>query len=220
MHTVASQGVQENGQRGHQRLTFTGSHLGNLSLMQHDTTEKLHIVVNHVPHRVIASGCPMIVVTSRAALDFHEIILGGQFAVEIICRDMHFLVRGETLGCGFHDGEYHRHHFVQDLFVTLQHFLFQLVNLGKQRRAVFNRSFFHLGFHLGYLRLDIIGRRLHILFHFLRLGAQIIVAQRLNGGISLFYLFHQRLNQFHVAGGLVAKKLAQKLVYVHIVACF
>ena len=221
MHAVARQGVEEHRQGGHQCLAFTRGHLGDFALVQDDAAKELHVVVYHVPHRVVSAGHPMVVVTCRVALDFHEVESGGQFAVEVVGRDADLLVRGKTLGSGLHDGEHHGEHFVERHLVALEHVLLQLVDLREERRAVLDGRLFHLGLHLGDLCLDVVGRRLHILFHLLRLRTQFIITQRLNGGISLFHLFHDGLNQLHVPRGLVAKKLAQKLVYIHyILFCF
>ena len=49
MYTIACEGIEEHGKGSHEGLTFTSSHLGNLSLMEYNTTEELHIIVNHLP---------------------------------------------------------------------------------------------------------------------------------------------------------------------------
>ena len=219
MHAVARQGVQEHRQGGHQRLTLARGHLGDFALVQDNAAEKLHVIVYHVPHRVISAGHPMVVVAGRVALDVHEIEPGRQLAVEIVGRDAHLFVGGKTLGRGLHDGEHHGQDLVQGLLVTFQHVFLQLVYLREERGTVLNRCLLHLSLHLRNLRLDVIGRRLHVLLHFLRLGAQLIVTQCLNGRISFLDFFHNRLNQLHVPRGLVAEKLAQKFVYIHI-SCF
>ena len=220
MHAIARQGIQEHRKGGHQGLAFTRGHFGNLALMQHDAAEELHVVMDHVPDGVVPSCHPMVMIVRRVALYVHEIMLGRQFAVEIIGRDAHLLMGGKPLGRGLHDGKHHRHHLVQGFLVTLQHLFLQLVDLGEERGTVFNRRFFHFGFHLCDLGLDVVGRRLHVLSHFLRLGPQFVVAQSLDGRISLLHFLHQRLNQFHVAGGLVAEELTQKLVDIHMFVLF
>ena len=219
MHAVSGQGIQEHRQGCHQCFTLSGRHLGNLALVQHDTTEKLHVVVYHIPHRIVSSGRPMIVVMRRVALNVHEIELCRQLAVKIVGRHVHDFLSGKTLGRGLHDGEHHRHDFVQSLFVAFQHVFLQLVNLRKKRRTVFNRHFFHLCLQLCNFSLEVVGRRLHVLFHFLRLGTQGIITECLNFRVSFFHGLYQRLNQLHVPGRLIPEKLAQKLVYIHIF-CF
>ncbi len=112
MYAVSGQGVQEHRQRSHQCLSFSGSHLGNLSLMQYDTTEELHIIVDHIPYGVVSSGCPMVMIVRRVSLNIYEIVFGRQFTVEIIRRHIHYLMGRKTLCRSFHYGEYNRHHLV------------------------------------------------------------------------------------------------------------
>ena len=49
---LAGQRVQVGGQRGHQRLAFTGLHLGDAALMQHDAAHQLDGVGAHAQHAV------------------------------------------------------------------------------------------------------------------------------------------------------------------------
>ena len=49
---LAGQCVQVGGQRGHQRLTFTGLHLGDAALMQHDAAHQLDGIGAHPQHTV------------------------------------------------------------------------------------------------------------------------------------------------------------------------
>ena len=52
VHALAGQRVQIGGQRGHQRLTFTGLHLGDAALMQHDAAHQLHRIGAQAQHAV------------------------------------------------------------------------------------------------------------------------------------------------------------------------
>ena len=116
VHTVASQGIQEHRERSHERLTFTRCHLGNLTLMEHGTTEELHVVVDHVPLQVVTAGHPMVVIDGLVAVDMHKVLGGSQLAVEIVGRYHHFLVLGEAAGGFLHDAEGHGEHFVEGHF--------------------------------------------------------------------------------------------------------
>ena len=49
VYTIMSQGVQEDWQRSHKCLTFTGRHLGDLTLVEHGAAEELNVIVNHIP---------------------------------------------------------------------------------------------------------------------------------------------------------------------------
>ena len=50
VHTVAGQGVQIHRHGGHQRLAFTGLHLGDAGAVQHDAADDLHRVGLHADH--------------------------------------------------------------------------------------------------------------------------------------------------------------------------
>ena len=52
VHALAGQCVQIGGQGGHQGFTFTGFHLGDAALMQHNAADKLHGVRTHTQHAV------------------------------------------------------------------------------------------------------------------------------------------------------------------------
>ena len=62
MHTVSCQRIEEYRQGSDEGLTLTSSHLGNLTLMQYNTTEELYVIVYHLPFKVVTTCCPVVVV--------------------------------------------------------------------------------------------------------------------------------------------------------------
>ncbi len=63
VHALSRQGVQIGGQCHHQRLSFTGTHLRDASLMENNAADELYLEVFHVqhapgglPHRGIGLG--------------------------------------------------------------------------------------------------------------------------------------------------------------------
>ena len=52
VNATARQCIEVGGQRGHQRLTFTGLHLSDAALMQHDAADELHAERLHAQHTV------------------------------------------------------------------------------------------------------------------------------------------------------------------------
>ena len=113
VNTVAREGIQEHRERSHEGLTFTRCHFRNLTLMEHGTTEELHVIVDHVPLQVVTAGHPMVVIDGLVAVDIHEVLGGSQFAVEIIGCNHYFLILGEAAGGLLHDAEGHGQHFVE-----------------------------------------------------------------------------------------------------------
>ena len=74
MHAVASQCVEEYRAGSHEGLTFTRCHLGNLALMEHGTADELHVIVYHLPLRIVAACGPMVVVYGLIAVDGDEVV--------------------------------------------------------------------------------------------------------------------------------------------------
>ena len=133
VNTVTCQSVEEDGQGSDQRLTFTRSHLGNLTLMQYNTTEELYVIVNHLPFQVVATSCPVVMIDSLVAIDGNKVFLGvaSQFTVEICSGNDGFLILGKATGCLLDDAEHFGHHLVEGYLVNFKGFLFQLVNLSE-----------------------------------------------------------------------------------------
>ena len=98
MHTLARQGVKEHRKCRHKSLALTGSHLGDLSLMKHNTTDQLNIIVNHVPSHLVAAGDPMVLVDSLVSLDVDKIMIDAERPVEIVGRNLDGRVLLEPAG--------------------------------------------------------------------------------------------------------------------------
>ena len=124
MHAVTRQGIEENGQCRRQRLTFTGEHLGNFTLMQNCAAKKLHIEVHHIPHRFIAAGHPMIMIYSLIANNIHKIMRSSQFAIKISGRHLDVFVVRKAFCRTFHNGKSFGSDQIQLLLVYIQHLFF------------------------------------------------------------------------------------------------
>ena len=158
MDAVAREGVEEYGERSHEGLTFTRCHLSNLSLVEDDAAEELHVVVNHIPHRLVAACLPMVHVDSLVALDADEILGDGEVAVEVRSRDDDFLILGKASGSLLDDGKRLRQGLIHRLLVDFEDVLLQFVNLVEQRLAVFQFRGFHLRLQIGNLSPVLLGR--------------------------------------------------------------
>ena len=208
MHTVASKGVQEYRQGSHKGFTLTRSHLGNLALVQGYTTKYLNIVVHHFPFQVVATRCPVVMIDSLIAINRDKVFLGvgSQFAVKIVCGNDGFLVFSKTSSRIFHNAESYRHHLVQCLLINLQRFFLQLVDGVEDAFALVDGRFFNLSLQLGNFVFLLFCRVLNILLYLLGFSAQFIIRQRLDGGISLFYLLNEWLYKLHVASRLIPEQ--------------
>ena len=147
VHTVAGQGVEEHGQGGHEGLTFTRCHLGNLTLMQGDTAEELHVVVHHFPFQVVSTSCPVVVVDGLVAVDGDEVFLGvgSQLAVEVGGCDDGLFVLGKAASCLLHNAEGNGHHLVERLLVDFECLLVEFVNLVEDGLTLIERCLFNRG---------------------------------------------------------------------------
>ena len=74
VNTIACEGVQEDRSSTYKGFTLTGSHLGNLTLMENNTTKELYIIVDHFPLHIITTGSPVVVIDSLVAIDGNEVV--------------------------------------------------------------------------------------------------------------------------------------------------
>ena len=214
MHTVAGEGVEEHGQSCHEGLTFTRRHLGNLALMQHDTTEQLHVVVNHVPGHLVTTCNPVVVPDGFVAVDVHKVVLGGQVAVEVggSHDDIAILRFGKTACRVLHDGIYRREHLGQSLLEEVEHRGLLFVNLLKDRLALVDVGVLNLIFQFGNLCALVLHLILQEGFDLIHLGAKLVVGEFLNVWLHSQNLLNNRANLLDVAVGLVAEKAAEQFV--------
>ena len=124
MDALPGQRVEVNRQGFDQGLTFPGAHFGNLALMQHDTADKLHIVMHHVPSNQVAPGHPLVLVIGLVAANRHIVAGCGQIAVPRHRRHFHFGIVLETLGRGLHHRERFGKNLVQDILGLVVNFFF------------------------------------------------------------------------------------------------
>ncbi len=168
VHTVAGQGIEEHGQGTHKGLTLTCGHLGDLTLMEGDTTEELHVVVDHVPFDFVATGCPFIVIDGLVAVDGDEVVgwVGSKFTVEIRSSDHGFLVLGEAACRVLDNTEGDGHHLVECILQGIKHLFVLLVDLVEDRFTLVDRSLFNLSLELSDFLLIGFGSSLHIVTDF------------------------------------------------------
>ena len=129
MHSIAGKGVQEHRKGCHKGLTFTGGHLGYLTLVKHYTTYQLALVVYHIPHGLVAACHPAIAVEGFVAFDAHKVAaLGCQIAVELGCCHFHHFVLRKSAGCILHYGIRLGKGFLKAFFQDVEYLLLHLVD--------------------------------------------------------------------------------------------
>ena len=105
VYPPARKGIQEYRQGRYQSFTFSGRHLGNLSLVQYRTTDQLYIVVHHIPGYFIPSCDPGVEINGLISFDLYKIMLYRQITVELIGCHFDLLVLLEAAGSFFHHGK-------------------------------------------------------------------------------------------------------------------
>ena len=155
VNTVTCQCVEEYRTGCYQCLTLTSRHLGNLTLMKHDTTEELYIIVDHLPLEVVAACSPMVVVYSLIAVNGHKVLawICCEFAVEICSCYNCFLVFCETAGCILYNAENNWEYLIQSNFVFLENFLVELIDFCENAFALIDWSLLDFCFQFFYLLL-------------------------------------------------------------------
>ena len=121
VNTFVREGVEVHRQGSNQGLTFTGRHLGDLTLMQHDTTEELHIIVHHIPCDLITAGHPVVVIDRFLADDLNEVIarIGCEVLIHLGSRHLDRLTLRKTMCRRFDDRKSLRQNLLQYFFVLI-----------------------------------------------------------------------------------------------------
>src|ERR1700761_6402107 len=83
MNPFTSECVEIGGKRGHKRLTFTRGHFRDLSLMQYRPTDKLNVIMHHVPGDRTASSHPGIIIYGLLSIDPDMFFLYAQIPVQL-----------------------------------------------------------------------------------------------------------------------------------------
>ena len=141
MHALPCQSVEEYGERRDEGLSFTRRHFGDLALVEHHAAEELDVVVDHVPLDVVAAGHPVGGIYGLVAVDGDEILRGGEFAVEVVCRDHDGVVLCKTAGRILHDGECLGEDAVEDLLDLFVDAFGGVVDLLGDLLLLFERGF-------------------------------------------------------------------------------
>ena len=216
MHTLVSEGVEEDGQGSDERLTFTGSHLGDGAAlllvvfdcsMEHDATEELHVIVHHIPCDFVTPRQPMVVVESFVAinLDKVESRVGSQILIKLGGGHLDGLVLRETASGRFDN----RKRFGQDIgqgdFVLLTDFLLKLVHLVVDFLTLLDRCSFDGCFEFGNAVLSVRHVGLDAVHERLGVRTEFIIRQRIDSLVGCLGLVHVRLNSAHIFLRLIAE---------------
>ena len=211
MHSLACQRIEKYGEGRHQGLSLTGGHLGYLSLMQDDTSDELHVIVDHVPCGRVPSGHPCMAPVCLVPLYADIVVLGAELAVHIGGSHLDDFLFLEPAGGGLHHRESIGQHLVQNLLYLLVYLLGQLVHLSGQGLLLVNRDSHILQLGPERFLLCLISGN-SVLYDFsypVRLTSKFIIRKPVYTVIGSQHLCQYRLNLLHVPLGLGAEHLFQ-----------
>jgi len=215
VHTFAGEGVEEDGQRGDERLTLASGHLCDLAFVEHDAAEELHVVVDHVPLDFVTASHPVVLVDGFVAVDADEVVACSQITVKVRGGDGDLFLLDEAASRVLHDSEDVRQHFLEYLLVLVGDLLFDLVNLGPDGLALLE---FFLVDALAQVSdaLFVFGHVvLNVLADLGGLGAQLIVGELLDGRIGGLHAVDVGGYFFQISLRLIAEQLGEYLVKSH-----
>ena len=140
VHTFVRQRVEVHRECRHEGFTFTGRHLGNLTLVQNDTTEELDVIVNHIPCDLVSSCHPMVGIARFITVYFDKVETGVRSEVLIhFCSGyFHHLVLRKTTCRRFDDGVGFGQNLVEHFFVAIFDFLLEFIYLIVDLLALFD----------------------------------------------------------------------------------
>src|SRR5450759_5022441 len=105
MYTPAGQCIKKDGQCSYYRFPFASSHFSYFPFVESHSTNKLNIIMNHVPGNFIASGNPL--VAPYCSVTIYSYALSGSSKISVIlsCRYFKHAVLLESFCSFFNDGK-------------------------------------------------------------------------------------------------------------------
>ena len=157
VNAIACEGVEEHRQSGYEGFTFTRCHFGDFSLVKHNAAEELHIIVHHVPKRVVATCNPVVLIDGLVVLDADKVVSRCQIAVEVGSSYHNLFVFRKAACRFFHNGEGIGQSVCECFFVAFKHFFLEFVDLIEDYFAIFQGSAFNFSLEGLDFLLDVVG---------------------------------------------------------------
>ena len=208
VHAFACQGVEEYREGCHKGLSFSGGHLRNLSLVEDDTSDKLHVIVHHIPGYLVSSGHPVVAVYGLVPFYLHEVPVNAEVPVELGCGDLGELVLLETAGGALYNCKRLRKYLVELCLYCGVLFLDKLVGLACKLFLVFYGRCLYLLLDLGDALLERLLAVNQCLAESGAAGTQFVVGEFVYLFVLCKYLGQYWLDGFHVPVSLCTEYLA------------
>ena len=150
VHAASGERAQEYRQCGYKSFALTGSHLGDLALMEHHAAYELHVVVDHIPGDLVASGKPVVFPDGLVAFDADKLLAcGGQIAIHLCGCNLNGRIGGKACGGFAHGSEHYRKVLVELVLYRVEYVFFMTVYFIPQRLTLVERQCLDLGLESG-----------------------------------------------------------------------
>ena len=208
MNSLAGQCIEEYRESSHEGLTLTGSHLGDLTLMQHDTSDELNVIVDHVPGHLVTACDPVVLPYGIVTVNRDELLGCAEVAVELCSLYPDLRVFCESARCRLHDGESLRKNLVEYLLDGLVNLLDKLVLLSRQSLLLIERNLL-LEFRLDFSHTCLIcsDSLLNLVLQRLTPCSEVVIRKFVYHLVCLKHLVQGRLDGLHVTVCLCTENL-------------
>ena len=100
--------------------------------MQNDTTDKLNIIMDHIPCNLVSASHPMVLPYGIVTFDCDEFLCGAEVTVKLGSLNSDYFILLETAGRRLHYRECVRKNLIKSLFNLLVNLLHKFVRLCSQ----------------------------------------------------------------------------------------
>ena len=227
VYALVSKRIEEHRQSSHQCFTFTRSHLSDRATllfvifnrtMKNYTTNKLDIIVHHIPHHFVASCSPSVMVDSFVTIYFYEIkaCIRRQVAIHLGSSYHNGFILSETTSCTLDNSKRIWKNIVERLIIDVQHLFFETINFVVNFFTFINLERLNACFEFDNFRLIRSNSILQALHKRSTTRTQLIITQSIYLCIDSFYFFHIWHHSTHIFLRLIAKKLSNYFNKTHI----
>ena len=105
MHSLSWQSIKINWQSSNQSLSFPCCHFSNFSLMQHSSSNQLHIVVNHIPFHWCSPCNPNFVKIGFVSRNINIIFYCGKIFVIFSRCNLYLFIFCKSFCSFFYNGK-------------------------------------------------------------------------------------------------------------------
>ena len=212
MDSLSGKSIKKNRKSSHESLTLTCCHLSNLTLMKNDTTDQLHIIMDHIPGHLVTTGHPMVLPKCIIPFDAHKLLGCTKVTVELSRLYFDDRIFLETACCGLHDCKCLRKNLVKNLLDCLINFLYQFVRLCSKGLFLMEWNLLlKLRLYLSNTVLVFCYCCLNLILECLASFSELIIREHIDASVCFKDLLQCRPDSLHITIGLCTENLFKKV---------